>query len=52
MQGLASKSGSWFEVLGERAGQGKEAAKRYLEEHPEICEIVVNKIYGNLGIKR
>ena len=52
MQGLASKSGSWFEVLGERAGQGKEAAKRYLEEHPEICEIVVNKIYDNLGIKR
>ena len=52
MQGLASKSGSWFEVLGERAGQGKDAAKRYLEEHPEICEILINKIYENLGLKK
>ena len=51
-QGLASKSGSWFEVLGERAGQGKEAAKRYLDENKEVTEILVSKIYENMGISK
>ncbi len=51
IQGLASKSGSWFDVLGERAGQGKEAAKKYLEEHKEVAEILTQKIYENLGLK-
>lgn len=51
-QGLASKSGSWFEVLGERAGQGKEAAKKYLEDNPEVTEILIAKIYENIGIKK
>ena len=51
-QGLASKSGSWFEVLGERAGQGKEAATRYLDENKEVTEILVSKIYENMGISK
>ena len=51
-QGLASKSGSWFEVLGERAGQGKEAAKRYLDENKEVTEILVSKTYENMGISK
>ena len=51
-QGLASKSGSWFEVLCERAGQGKEAAKRYLDENKEVTEILVSKIYENMGISK
>lgn len=51
-QGLASKSGSWFEVLGERAGQGKEAAKKYLADNPVIMETLTNKIYENMGLKK
>ena len=51
-QGLASKSGSWFEVLGERAGQGKEAAKKYLEDNPEVTEVLTSKIYENMGINK
>ncbi len=50
-QGLASKSGSWFEVLGERVGQGKDAAKKYIEEHKEVQEVLINKIHENLNIK-
>ncbi len=51
-QNLASKSGSWFEILGERVGQGKESAKKYLEEHQEVREVLEKKIYENLGIKK
>ncbi len=51
-QGLASKSGSWFEVLGEKVGQGKDSAKRYIKEHPEIAEILREKIYESLGVKK
>ncbi len=51
-QGLASKSGSWFEVLGERAGQGKDAAKKYITDHVEIQEVLETKIYEKLGIKK
>lgn len=51
-QGLASKSGSWFEVLGERAGQGKEAAKKYLNDNKEVTEVLVAKIYENMGISK
>jgi recombination protein RecA len=34
--GLANKSGSWFTYGDQRIGQGRENAKQYLEEHPEI----------------
>lgn len=52
LQGLASKAGSWFEVLGERTGQGKDSAKKYLEEHKEVAEILEQKIYESLGVNK
>jgi recombination protein RecA len=30
------KSGAWYSYQGERIGQGRENAKKYLTEHPEI----------------
>lgn len=36
--GLVEKAGSWFSCKGERIGQGREAAKAYLKEHPELAE--------------
>lgn len=33
---LVSKSGSWFAYNGEKIGQGRENAKKYLSEHPEV----------------
>ena len=36
--GLVSKSGSWFAYNGDKIGQGRENAKHYLTEHPDIME--------------
>ncbi|MBR5739560.1 MAG: DNA recombination/repair protein RecA, partial [Lachnospiraceae bacterium] len=34
--GLLEKSGAWYSLNGERIGQGRENAKTFLDEHPEI----------------
>lgn len=34
--GLVSKTGTWFNYQEQRLGQGRENAKQYLEEHPEL----------------
>lgn len=36
--GLVSKSGSWFTYGDSRIGQGRENAKQYLEDHPEVMD--------------
>ena len=39
-RGLIQKSGSWFSMGEVRIGQGKEAAKQYLQDNPEVaCEL-------------
>ncbi len=35
---LIKKSGAWYEYEGDRMGQGRETAKQFLKEHPEIFE--------------
>ncbi|HUV04613.1 MAG TPA: recombinase RecA [Armatimonadota bacterium] len=42
--GLVSKVGTWFTYSDTRLGQGRENAKQYLEEHPEIMEELEAKI--------
>lgn len=42
--GFAKKLGSWFEILGERVGQGKDAAKNFLKEHPDVYENVLRQV--------
>ena len=34
--GIVEKSGSWFSFDGERIGQGRETARRFLKEHPDV----------------
>ena len=41
---IVEKSGSWFSYNGARIGQGRENAKKYLEENPEIMAEVENKV--------
>ncbi len=43
-KGIAKKSGSWYEIYGERIGQGRETAKEFLREHPEIFEAAKEQI--------
>jgi len=36
-EGLVDKSGAWYSYQGERIGQGKDNARNYLKEHPEMA---------------
>lgn len=41
---LITKSGSWFSMDGEKIGQGKETAKAYLKDRPELLDALAAKI--------
>lgn len=43
-QGLIEKSGAWFSCQGQRIGQGKENARQFLKDHPEMAKDVETKI--------
>lgn len=43
-KGLAKKLGSWFEILGERVGQGKDAAKEFLKTHEDVYNSLVDQL--------
>ena len=45
---IIQKSGAWFSYNGEKIGQGKENAKKYLMEHPEFYEEIVTKVRESL----
>ncbi len=46
--GFIDKSGSWFSYNGERIGQGRENAKAYLEQHPELIDYLADQIKQKL----
>ena len=48
--GIVEKSGAWFAFKGERIGQGRENAKDYLRDHPEICAAVERKLLEKVGV--
>jgi len=48
--GVVEKSGSWFSYDGQRIGQGRENAKTYLREHPEVAQAIEQKVRENAGI--
>ena len=43
-QGLIDKSGAWFSHGSDRIGQGRENAKTYLKEHPELADDLEQQI--------
>lgn len=49
--GIVKKAGSWYELNGDRMGQGRETAKTYLKDNPEIYESVVEAIKEKLTAK-
>ena len=49
-QDIISKSGAWFSYNNERLGQGRNSAKEFLIQHPEIIEEIETKVRENLGI--
>jgi recombination protein RecA len=47
---MVEKSGSWFSYRGERIGQGRENARNYLKEHPEMAQRLDEELRVALGI--
>ena len=47
-EGFVDKAGAWYSYEGERIGQGKENARQYLKEHPEMAEDIDSKIRAKL----
>ncbi len=43
-QGLIGKAGAWYSYNGEKIGQGKDNAKTYLREHPEVAKTIEQAI--------
>jgi recombination protein RecA len=41
---IVNKSGAWYSFEGDRLGQGRENAKQFLKEHPELCAKIENRI--------
>ena len=50
-QKLIDKAGAWYSYQGEKIGQGKDNAREYLKEHPELAEEIEAQIRENLGVK-
>ena len=49
-QNLVQKSGAWFSYGGERIGQGRENAKAYLREHPQVAMELDKQLRAALGM--
>ena len=48
--GIVDKSGAWYSFSGDRIGQGRENAKEYLKEHPEIAQVIESKVREKFGV--
>jgi recombination protein RecA len=50
--GIVEKSGAWYSYDSERIGQGRENARRFLLENPDIRERLADAVYSAKGLKR
>jgi recombination protein RecA len=48
--GVVEKSGAWFSYDSQRVGQGRENAKQFLRDHPEIAAVIEAKIREHSGV--
>jgi recombination protein RecA len=51
-QSVVEKSGSWFSFAGERLGQGRETARVFLKEHPDVRQRIDAVVREKLGLNR
>ncbi len=47
---IIEKSGAWFAFAGERLGQGRENAKQFLKDNPDIRQVVDERVRKELGL--
>ena len=48
---LVEKSGSWYSYGGERIGQGRENARRFMKENLDACARLTEEVYASHGLK-
>jgi recombination protein RecA len=51
-ENIIEKSGSWFSFGGERIGQGRENAKQFLIDHPEVATAIEAKLLAHHNVRR
>src|SRR5207253_497628 len=51
-QGVVEKSGAWFSFAGERLGQGRDNARVFLKEHPEIRQRIDAGLREKIGLSK
>ena len=49
-ENILEKSGAWYSFKGERIGQGRENAKDFLRDHPEITRELEQKVLERFGL--
>ncbi|WP_019815237.1 recombinase RecA [Saccharomonospora saliphila] len=49
-QGIVRKSGAWYTYEGDQLGQGKENARRFLRENPDVANEIEKRIKEKLGV--
>ena len=47
---IVDKSGAWYAYNGEKIGQGKDNAREFLRENPDIAREIENKIRESVGV--
>jgi recombination protein RecA len=50
-QGIVDKAGAWYSFRGERIGQGREGAKMFLKENPDLLAEIRSLILSTMGIE-
>jgi recombination protein RecA len=51
-ESVVEKSGTWFSFGGERIGQGREQAKLFLRDHPQVLSQIEGKLFERFGVKK
>jgi recombination protein RecA len=49
---IVDKSGAWFSFNGERIGQGRENAKQFLIDHPDVYNTIEGKVLAHHNVRR
>lgn len=47
---VINKSGAWYAYEGNKIGQGRENAKQYLKDNPDVCAEVASKVRAHFGL--
>jgi recombination protein RecA len=49
-EGFVKKSGAWFTYEGEQIGQGRENARQFLIENPDVARDIEKRVRDSLGL--